>query len=260
MNTQERNLLKKFGLDLDDIYDDFSQVTIQRGINYYKTKQVLSIDNVLKSSPKSQDGVIEVMGTVAGSRGYYYNTKLFLKRDIFGLNLSSYCSCPVEIDCKHGIALLFAYLNQEKKGESAESNTDDNVDEWLDSFELLEKERQQEVLEVISDAPTEFPHVIYLLGYDELVYRNGQTGPFVSVVKSKVLKKGGYGKTYPIRHLSDLSVYQDNPYGTELDDKIKNSLQGLSDTTYSYYGLEEKVYLKGKLGELSPSVLSFDKL
>ncbi len=249
MNKQEKQLLTGMGIDPLIFLDDFGPGAVQRGINYFKASRILSIEEV------KNNNALQIKGVVAGSSRNSYITNIVITRDIFGTNVASYCSCPVRNNCKHGVAVLFALLHQKMQlgSHNKTSHDDSQIDEWLNAFEELEEEvKTIAKTNTVFDPPPNSFHVLYLLDFQDSNYAGDKSGVFISVIKAKELKKGGYGKSYFLREFSDLSVYSNNPYSTKLDEKIAASLKGLNSSSYSYYyDLNEKIFLKGKLGELA---------
>src|SRR5579862_6052543 len=76
--------------------------TFQRGRAYARTGAVLSC----RWSAADQ----QLFGEVAGSGGTPYTTLVRVARDGSGrlTKFSSSCTCPVHLDCKHGVALFLA--------------------------------------------------------------------------------------------------------------------------------------------------------
>ncbi|PWR76338.1 SWIM zinc finger domain-containing protein [Methanospirillum stamsii] len=87
-------------LTYEDLNTWFGQKTVSRGKSYQKGGQVVNVYQIA-------DDVL--CGEVQGSE--LYHTVVSLSG-----NRTSTCSCPVEIDCKHGVALILEYLNQIKQG------------------------------------------------------------------------------------------------------------------------------------------------
>lgn len=78
---------------IQDVADHFDDGTVKRGYSYYRQGRVIDIDI---SDPR------QITGTVAGNEDYRTEINL----DFFTL---SYCSCPVQVNCKHQFALLLEF-------------------------------------------------------------------------------------------------------------------------------------------------------
>jgi len=78
-----------------ELGDVFSQKIIQRGYNYYKDGRVKYV---------IKDGDL-LYGTVVGNFDYYVRVDLGEEETT--------CNCPYDGDCKHAVALILAYKNQE---------------------------------------------------------------------------------------------------------------------------------------------------
>jgi superfamily II DNA or RNA helicase len=82
--------------------DTFDRETVRRGREYAAAGQVLSYQ------PFQDGDTVVLMGEVAGTRSTPYQVRVVLQRDGEGVDIYSACTCPVGMDCKHGVAVLLA--------------------------------------------------------------------------------------------------------------------------------------------------------
>lgn len=104
-----------------------SAASFGRGLDYFKRGKVQSVD---------YDPVIEsLFATVTGSGRRAYDVELYFEPD----GLTALCSCPVEYNCKHGVAaglqwVMLAqhdYLKGGGRTKPATTNTTSPLDQWL---------------------------------------------------------------------------------------------------------------------------------
>jgi uncharacterized Zn finger protein len=138
-------------LDLEEWTD---KKTLQRGQSYYKSNSVSNVQS-------TEDGII---GDVEGTIEYttYVNFKKNGKKKQYSINGA--CSCPVEIDCKHCVALVLKYLEMVKaKKKIKEINLED------DRFEKI---RNPTSFDDEDDFDDEYGYESdsYVGGYDDSFY------------------------------------------------------------------------------------------
>lgn len=87
-------------IDQQTLHQVFGTATLQRGKRYFSEQRVLYLKiNLRGASIRELDAVVE------GSSGRTYQTRVAV--DPYSpWALTSDCSCPVEVDCKHGVAVL----------------------------------------------------------------------------------------------------------------------------------------------------------
>jgi len=96
-------------LSYEDLYAWVGQKTFTKGKSYQKNKRVISVFQVSEHI---------ICGSVHGSETY--DTVVSVSD-----TLTSTCSCPVESDCKHGVALVLEYLNRIKQEIAISKPPDD---------------------------------------------------------------------------------------------------------------------------------------
>ena len=104
----------------------FDELTLRRGQAYAAAGRV----RVVQTDPASPDGVQASRGSVRGSRPTPYAVTLELFKEPDGLYLATFCSCPVQVDCKHGAALALELRN-------AASTSERGAPRWESSLQSL---------------------------------------------------------------------------------------------------------------------------
>lgn len=140
-------------LTYEDLYDCAGKKTVSRGRSYQRGSQVLKVYQI---SDKS------ICGSVRGNK--IYDT-VVSARD----HLTSNCSCPVGRDCKHGVALILAYLEQIKQGKKV---SEPPPEEYIRLFQpLLSYEpKKSDTLTFSVEPRTSTPEqYLYSLSKDELI-------------------------------------------------------------------------------------------
>ncbi|AEF96353.1 SWIM zinc finger family protein [Methanotorris igneus] len=111
---------------MEEIIQKYGYIIYNRGVEYYKDKRV---QQVLKFKNK-------LYGKVMGS--FVYDVVVDLK------SLESKCSCPYGHNCKHGVATILCYMNNEYV----------DVDKIVDKLKCVDKEKLLDfILEKIGRNP-----------------------------------------------------------------------------------------------------------
>ena len=246
MDHAAKQLLAYFSIDHDELVRTFSGVTIARGLDYFRKKRVVDIQQVLPTI----DGGIVVVGRVSNGRDKTYSVRLELFVSLNGLAASSNCNCPVGMDCKHGVALMFALLTRLKAADLEHDDPARNqmeqqrVEQWLKEVEDDEAELASR--KTNSDGSNTSYHLIYLLSFKSV---RGRELLWIEPVKSRVLKAGGYGKPSRVQyhHLSGYEVrYGNGLFCTDDELLVCNALVG--DT---FAGRRYNNFIDGHLPESS---------
>ena len=236
MNKHDKQLLALLEIDPYQLDKLYGKKTVSRGLSYYKQGNVKKIVTILP--PKDDQDDMQVIAHVAGRYAKPYETTLTLSPTLFGdIETESHCSCPVGYRCKHGIALLFFFLNNNLQENSEDDTNDDSdtlddVDHWLTDIQKVETEINQ--TPSLPSITNKQYHLIYLLETYDADFQGDDEGLAVRYVKARVLKKGGYGQTYNIEeHTIINSYYQsDNCYFTDLDQEIITALKAFPTDGY----------------------------
>src|SRR3989339_152810 len=104
-------------LDLGSLVQRCDTATYARDLELYRNHRVLNL------SIEPLEDVWLLIGDVQGSARHPYELSIEVKRSPDGrvLEWDSDCTCPVSIQCKHGVALMIkaAYKGQQILGTSA---------------------------------------------------------------------------------------------------------------------------------------------
>ncbi len=97
-------------LTLLDLEEWVGKKSFKRGQSYFENDSVYDVQI-------TEDGII---GGVSGTEEYTTYVKFQIKRKGGKYSLSGECSCPVEADCKHCVALVLKYLDLVKAKKKIE--------------------------------------------------------------------------------------------------------------------------------------------
>ncbi|WP_413205877.1 SNF2-related protein [Rhodospirillum sp. A1_3_36] len=186
---------------LDTLRRKFSETTWERGARYQRADRA-------RVTEVSHDGR-RVSGTVSGTRSRPYVTHMTVKRDRSGkLTIVGSCSCPMEVNCKHVVALLLQAkadgvlrLPSEPSGGDGETEDRDRVvpaerdvlspeiTSWL---QTLEKVGQGEA-EAYPDSIRQ--RLVYVLSVEDGPGLVEQRELEVEVLSTRLLKDGSFSST-----------------------------------------------------------------
>ena len=122
----------------------------------------------------SDGAVLLVDGDVSGSGNDDYETMLKLNMKPSGITATSECTCPVTHNCKHGIALLFYFMENitsEAEVLSAAAPVADitpELDQWLKTIEA--DSVRDPIAEQQAEVAAAQYHLLYLLDLKEESY------------------------------------------------------------------------------------------
>ena len=227
----------------------FSAVTLARARKIIERNRVVIDDDDVEV-----DGYL--CGRVSGTASLPYTVEVYLDDEY----VSSTCSCPVGINCKHGAALTLTWLDSQSTSSNSQSraashrrreqlatavDNDKNVLQWVDNLvSALAPARSRPV----AGAPS-MNHGIQLLYALRPV--EGPTGPTlgVNVLKRTRLKNDEWGKTSPYS-LQTFYEYHDSAVSHEDDAVLELLLAAMKRNGYLSRG-EKKgaVLLLGTLGD-----------
>ena len=136
-----------------DISTSFGRNIIDRGTRYFKDSRVLSCEY--------EDSKNKLSGTVKGSSEKPYQVSASIKKsNKGGFIIQSTCTCPVGWNCKHAVALLFAY-----QADTPNYNIENSYQTW---FELLQNQ-------LVKKKPTSNPSAYqgyFRLSFDKRAYNH----------------------------------------------------------------------------------------
>lgn len=239
-----QQLSSKYSLNIEATAKNFGQATVERGIAYFNQDRVLKITKTTELN----DGSLAVEGLVRGRIDY--QTRFIFREDKGQKTPFAYCNCPVGNNCKHGIALLYYFLNQHSEAPLlddtiAEESAEDaiEVDKWLGVLAASESTVEDEYEEEDDLFEIEY-HIVYELHYES----EASSEIIVKPYKVRLLKKGGYGKT------GEVSSHDIGSYGsatllvTEEDRTILKIIKSESQRQYYTSSVISSCRIRGKLG------------
>ena len=228
-------------LQIKDLRDHFDAGTLSRGMQYARgggRVRVVSLDN------DAVAGRLFISGTVRGSTKHPYATEILVNYDVqtgTAFMVEGECSCPVEFDCKHAVALLITALSDTLPEKTLPPPVAPRTHDlkpnpvtlaWLATLDAP--------ADNTSDVLSGDFRVVYLLNPEHSV---------LSVAKSRCLKRGGLGK--PAAWI---------PYGQDLGQPGRNDIQAndipvlrlatACQTGSNYYARELIAALRGETGYL----------
>ncbi len=98
----------------------------QRGLGYFRDGLVDSVETIVLS-----DGQFGLLGRCHGSRGAVYEQDIAFYPRRGGVDLSGECTCPVEYNCKHVVAVVLEWQRREFHGDAKAL---DALDQWLEKI------------------------------------------------------------------------------------------------------------------------------
>jgi len=192
---------------LNDVREYFDSGTVKRGTDYHLKDKVLNV-----AQNESGDSVY---GAVDGSRGELYTVHIRIVSDSvasskeskkFGRDGNSLpqfrasCSCYVQYNCKHAVALLMTNwyrqshligqaLLEESKSIQDSVTSSDEIDSWARAFE---KELSADPIDTANDIASNTPNrLLYVFNIYSTISSETITVDYLSARK---LKSGGFGK------------------------------------------------------------------
>ena len=243
MTQSQKLLLKKLSIPPAYLNQNFREITVKRGFSYFKNNYVLATQILSTTDLEGTNtSKIVIFSRVKGSKNKKYETQLMIdQKNKQASRITSQCNCPVQTNCKHGIATLFSYLNDLNitsssitKGKTAK---DIQINNWLEAMASTTQPAET-FLEMVPKKEDYNYHLIYLLSLDD---RENQF--CIESVKARLLKKGGYGQTYQIQPYE----LNNQVYATPHDVDIIAGLSSLPEVGYYY---ENKFLLEGEIAEL----------
>ena len=259
-------------LDLGSLVQRCDTATYARGLELYRNQRVLNL------SIEPLEDVWLLIGDVQGSARHPYELSIEVKRSPDGrvLEWDSDCTCPVGIQCKHGVALMIkaAYKGQQILGTSAPAPSFKPLTE-----QELAAQRQADLAKRQAAAQLEAENqVIRWLGELErggakaplAAERSGQNlrheqflyllnviapqGPHPLLTLEAVVSypkvNGGWAKAKPIKTMpgSGQPVFD---LATEADHDVLQLMHTMPSAASSYfysYGAKSRVTVEGKYG------------
>jgi superfamily II DNA or RNA helicase len=232
-------LLKHYGINREQLRKNFGDKSISRGVAY-KWQGLVGQIGVRRNLFDAVDLIAEV----EGEEVYRTEVSLSVQSDkrVF---VESHCTCPVGTNCKHGAALLYAYLDiiYEQGAKTIYPEDKNEIDVWLSS--LLEDDEQPSE-QIIMGKKESTNCVVYYLSL------NFERGLAVASYKCRVLKNGGLGKesAFPLFELSDDYPYKPAVQYWAIDTEIATILDNVAGASY-HFSRDNAYLLKGDIGALA---------
>ena len=114
-----------------DIAGNFDQATFARGEDYTRKGKVVNVRF-------GSDTYLE--GEVTGSGRQTYYQRILLKPRKNGIRIEADCTCPMEYNCKHVVAVLLASLEQLRSAPPGA--LDGRAESWLQQLALVQSDRR----------------------------------------------------------------------------------------------------------------------
>jgi len=118
-------------LTFHQITDAFDSGSLARGKSLFRDGKATNYRATLKTQePDYRQLLLEAQ--VIGSRGQLYHTDITILEDEDSAHIRSECTCPVYINCKHAVAVIFQYLQDQSRAE-----THEQFDSWWQSLNAV---------------------------------------------------------------------------------------------------------------------------
>ena len=170
---------------IDEALAAFDPATVERGLDYYLNNHVLQLAG-------NAEGDI-VSGRVKGSGSNIYTVNVNLFRQGNHLTVQSHCSCPVEHNCKHAMAVLLANARHYETNSSSTSGSNRKHQEIQNWLNALESRLTVKNVDTSNDvASNTVNRLLYVL---EMVQLPNAQQLRVQYQSARQLKTGGWGKS-----------------------------------------------------------------
>ena len=195
----------------NDIVENCGKTFVTRGRTYLREGMVLD------TAWDADSGILTAK--VSGNSALPYSQTIKAEESFIDGN----CSCPVGYNCKHVAAVLLSWLerNIDKTAPAKKGDNQLAVNNWFNKLERISAHQA-----VRSDNSV-------LPGDELLIYELSPASRYddtdsiqVTILKSRLLKRGGMGKELPYRYQTDL-IYP--RWMTPIDKEIINLAQAARD-------------------------------
>ncbi len=198
----------------NDIRNYMSSSDFSRGNNYFKqgqvTKCLVRLDNEVK---------LMINGAVLGSYHNRYSQSITITKSNH-ISISGNCSCPVAYNCKHVVAVCLEYITNGRtklRFISPQIAQEDELEQWLSSFDLNEEAESSENLKENGD---------YFITYR--LFSNDRNSDELKFYKSKYLKSGVLGKGTQLDSYKFVDSYYFSDIKNSLDEDIAELAKNLN--------------------------------
>jgi hypothetical protein len=169
----------------DDILDNTDSVTFARGSDYFRRGKVVSC----------RVSGADIEGEVSGSARRYYGQAIFVSED-GRLMIEGSCTCPMEYNCKHVVAVLLAYLARQSVQPTSAAALSYASSVWLDRLAQAAHQTHQP-----GSADKAAPSLIFVFVPDRQ-----QADLELLVCRSRQRPDGGYTSATSFTHGYELTV------------------------------------------------------
>ncbi|MBF0266770.1 MAG: hypothetical protein HQL46_16020, partial [Gammaproteobacteria bacterium] len=251
MQQEHIKLLTSLKISEQYIVHTFGLKTLQRALDYYHQERV-KLTRVIPFDNGSMEVNAEVLGSLKQT---YESTVMINVTPDSRVRVESDCDCPVNFQCKHGLATLFTFarfvLESEQDEMSEESLIPKNeikiqtpVDSWLHQINTPTTKVQT----AIAKSPEK---IQYQLIYKLQVDPNTPELLNVETVKVKHLLRGGFSKEikFDLNYVANSHQYE-NIYFETIDEEVAHLLVKKNATNYYSYSstINNHYELEGDLG------------
>lgn len=169
-------------INFDDVIELCGSVATSRGRAYKSSGSVKEIE-------WQADGNM-LFSQVQGSAPEPYQQRILISAH----RMDGECSCPVQYNCKHVAAALLCWVDKQNVPQSNDDRALRAVNRWLQK--LVEQGRH--LTPRLEDHTPGEPLLFYQL--DTGAVTQVKSGITLSILQSRLLKRGGYGKETPYRY------------------------------------------------------------
>ncbi len=217
-----------FNLSHTNIRNETDTNSFRRGLRYFEQGLVKSLD-----VEQVDVDMIVLMARVQGNSAIPYHLEVDIEKSVADtVIINGQCSCPVQHNCKHVVAVCLEYASNVKQGHA---NVDASLS-WLNGFIDASTPNNN-----ISPLATE--SIFYLLKPSDKPNELA-----VSLAVCRHLKKGGLGKSRRTDLYRIVNQYSRASYVQESDIDIAKLLEAQNNSMWA--GTQNYV-IKGELGFLT---------
>lgn len=215
--------------DIDGLLFVYTDITLARGRQYYRAGHVIALER------HQLPGGTLIRAQVQGSgRSPYVTT---MKFDLDGEFLSSSCTCPLQGDCKHEVAMLLALQAQQEEQEEPAGASAQQVltgQNWLAGMQRALEQKAKPSPECL----------VYMLNESALPAQ----GLCLQLFKTRELQKGGYSRPKPYTNYGYIRLAEERPVFVRDNDVPVLLAIRAHDGEYRNFYTPNEVLLKGPSG------------
>ena len=136
--------------DLNDVLRNFDAGTYARGQGYARSGTVRTL--------ALSDDAARIDSKVSGSGGHLYRQTIDVRLGRSGVRFEGDCSCPMEYNCKHVVAVLLRCLEQAPAAigagstGNAESALPHAMSAWLAQLQEMQQTQQMQQMQALRQA------------------------------------------------------------------------------------------------------------